>query len=321
VSTSRSSEPLTIGGEVVGPGERVRLDLPVARLPTHTPLHLPVTVVNGERAGPRLWLSAAVHGDELNGVEIIRQVLAELDVGRMRGTLLAVHVVNVFGFIQQRRYLPDRRDLNRSFPGSPHGSLASRLAHLLMTEIVAHCTHGIDLHTASAERSNLPQIRADLEDLETRRIAEAFRAPVMLHSTVRDGSLRQAATRRGIPVLLFEGGEPLRFNDAVIAMGVAGVRRVMAELGMIRRKETRKTPRASIVLRSSSWVRARRGGLLRLQVGEGDSVEARQVIGLIADPFGDEEVPVRATVSGLVIGKTNNPVVHMGDGIVHIGRL
>ncbi|MEQ8963814.1 MAG: succinylglutamate desuccinylase/aspartoacylase family protein, partial [Coleofasciculus sp. C2-GNP5-27] len=156
-------ETLTIGGITVAPGERKRTEIPVARLPTQTLLSLPITVINGVEAGPRLWISAAIHGDEINGVEIIRQVLERINPSQLHGVLIAVPIVNVFGFIEQSRYLPDRRDLNRSFPGSPRGSLASRLADLFMTEVVSRCTHGIDLHTAAQHRTNLPQIRANLD--------------------------------------------------------------------------------------------------------------------------------------------------------------
>ena len=316
---SRVSD-IRVGGHVVRPGERGQFEIPAALLPTQTPLNLPVTVVNGPRRGPRLWLSAAVHGDELNGVEIIRQLLDRLGPEELSGAVLAVPIVNVFGFIQQSRYLPDRRDLNRSFPGSPRGSLASRLAHLLMTEVVARCSHGIDLHTATVERSNYPQVRANLDDPETLRCARAFGAPVMVHSVVRDGSLRAAATRLGMPVLVYEGGEPRRFNADAIEVGVRGVLGVMAELGMLPSTQI-PPPAPSILVAESKWIRARHGGLLRLTVEEGQDVAAREPLGTIADPFGGEAVLVRAPFAGLVIGRTNNPVVHGGDAIVHLGRV
>jgi len=322
VTPSRDERPRTIeiGGRAVAPGERLRFDLPVARLPTHTQLEIPLTVLNGTRAGPVLWLSAAVHGDELNGVEIITRTLERLDAPLRRGALVAAPVVNVFGFIGQSRYLPDRRDLNRSFPGSRTGSLASRIAHLFMTEVVSRCTHGIDLHTAAQARTNLPHVRGDLRDPETRRIAEAFAAPVMLQSTVRDGSLRAAARRRGVPTILFEGGEPQRFDGPVIEVGVRGVLGVLHALGMLgRRLHPRGRP--SVELDHSRWVRARRGGLLRLTAREGERVRAHQPLGTIADPFGEDEVSLVAPFDGLVLGHATNPVVHGGDAVVHLGRI
>jgi predicted deacylase len=311
-------EPILIGDARIEPGTRLRLKLPVARLPTETWMSLPIEVVHGQSAGPRLWLSAAVHGDEINGVEIIRQVLEYLDPARLAGTVIAVPIVNVFGFIQQSRYLPDQRDLNRSFPGGPRGSLASRLAHLVMSEVVSQCTHGIDLHTGSHHRANLPQIRANLHDAETRRCAEAFAAPVMMHAETRDGSLRQAATASGIHVLLYEAGEPLRFDPLAIRLGVEGVLRVMAALAMCELPSELAPPRPSTEVFHATWIRARRGGILRLDAQLGDRVEAGQRLGVIADAFGDNSVPVRAPFAGAIIGATSNPLVHPGDGILNL---
>lgn len=310
---------MQIGGGTVPPGTQQRLEIPVSRLPTGTWLSLPVAVLHGAVAGPRLWLSAAVHGDELNGVEIIRQVLQRIDARKLTGSLIAVPIVNVYGFIEQSRYLPDHRDLNRSFPGSPRGSLAARLANLFMVEIVGHCTHGIDLHTASHHRINLPQLRANLDDADTRRFADAFGAPVMIHSQLRDGSLRQAANQQGIAVLVYEAGEAQRFNPEAVAAGVAGVLRVMAHLGMI--AKPRKLRRGdTFVSRETSWLRARHGGILRLHVGLGAKVLKGQPLGFICDAFGDEADPVVAHVDGLIIGMNNNPLVSQGDAILHIAQ-
>lgn len=311
---------ITIADQPIAPGERRRLEIPVARLVTETWLSLPVEVVNGARPGPTIWLSAAVHGDELNGVEIIRQVLDHLSPADLRGCLIAVPIVNVFGFVEQSRYLPDRRDLNRSFPGSPRGSLAARLAHLFMTEIVSRCRYGIDLHTAATGRINLPQIRANLADAETRRCAEAFAAPVIIHSETRDGSLRQAATQHGIHVLLYEAGEPLRFDEGAIATGVRGVLRVLAALKMTRRSASRPPARPPVVCHATRWVRAPHGGILRLDVELGQRVEKRQRLGAIADAFGDDRSYVMAPCEGLIIGLTVNPLVHQGDAVAHLAR-
>ena len=313
-------ESIEIAGETILGGERRRLELPVARLPTQTMLSLPVTVINGTEAGPRLWLSAAIHGDELNGVEIIRQILEQVQPQLLRGTLIAVPIVNVFGLIEQSRYLPDRRDLNRSFPGSATGSLAARLAHLFMSEIVTHSTHGIDLHTAAVPRTNLPQIRANLQDPDTYRCAKVFGAPIIMHATTRDGSLRQAATQRGIPVLLYEGGEALRFDRSAIRVGVEGIMRVMAYLGMYQFPLV-PAPPAAVEVWKSKWVRASRSGIFRLEVSLGEQVEKKQLLGIIADAFGETSLKVRATVKGIVIAHTHNPLVNQGDAIVHLAML
>lgn len=300
------------------PGERRRCQLRVARLPTDTWLSIPVEVVNGPTRGPALWLTAAVHGDEVNGVEIIGRVLAQVDPKTLHGTLVAVPIVNVFGFIGQQRYLPDRRDLNRSFPGSLKGSLASRLARLLVDEVVMHCTHGIDLHTGSHHRTNLAQVRADLDDPETLALARAFGCQVMVHANTRDGSLRKTAADCGNRVLLFEGGEALRFNEDAIAAGTVGVLRVMRALGMI---DGGPPPpdRPSQLVRKSRWLRARRAGILHLRAKVGDRVDKGAELGVIHDTFGRRVSTVRARRSGTVIGQTLNPLVTQGDALIHIG--
>lgn len=315
------SPTIEIGGVTVAPGERKRAEIPLAYLPTQTLLSLPVTVINGTQVGARLWLSAAIHGDEINGVEIIRQVLDRINPATLQGTLIAVPIVNVFGFIEQSRYLPDRRDLNRSFPGSDRGSLASRIAHLFMTQIVSQCTHGIDLHTASNHRINLPQVRANLHDAETYRCAKAFNAPLLIHATTRDGSLRQAADQQGIPVLLYEAGEALRFNKNAIAIGVEGILRVMAALGMIQLELNPTTSVTPLEVQESKWVRAPQSGILHLDVALGQTVARKQLLGVVADAFGETSVKAYAPCDGLVIGCTQNPLVNQGDGILHLAVL
>ena len=284
-----------------------------------TPVALPVTVLHGAGAGPVVWLSAAVHGDELCGIEIIRRVLSDVDPRRLAGTLIAVPVVNVHGFNTGSRYLPDRRDLNRSFPGSPRGSLASQLAHLLMREVVDRCSIGIDLHTGSDHRINLPQIRADLDDSETLALARAFAAPIALHSRLRDGSLRQVAAESGTRVLLYEGGEANRFDPLAIEVGTAGIRRVLASQGMI---DDRDAVAGEVLLsRKSRWMRATVSGVLGLGVALGDRVEERATLGAIYDPFGKRLSQVRARFAGVVIAHTQHPLVNRGDAVVHIAEV
>jgi predicted deacylase len=245
--------PFLIGGTEVRAGRRAHVELPVSRLITGAQMSMPVTVLHGRDDGPKVWINAAIHGDELNGVEVVNRVLSELDPKTMNGTLLAVPVVNIHGFITGDRYLPDRRDLNRSFPGSAKGSLAARLAYMFMTEIVQHCELGIDLHTASDNRTNLPQIRADLNDPRTKELAEVFGARLMMHSKDRAGSLRHAGTKAGALVLLYEAGEPLRFNNDAISSGVDGVRRVLRHLNIAKWDGPAATPVAES--RSSAWAR------------------------------------------------------------------
>jgi predicted deacylase len=309
-----------INGTAIAPGTATTLDLPVAHLYTHTPVSLPVHVINGRRPGPKLFVSAAIHGDELNGVEIIRRLLKLPAVQKLRGTLIAIPVVNVFGILQHSRYLPDRRDLNRAFPGSERGSLAARLANLFMTEIVAKCTHGIDLHTGAVHRSNLAQVRANLDDNETERLARAFGVPVLLNSNIRDGSLREAAAEHGIPMLLYEAGEALRFDELSIRAGVRGVVSVMRALGMLSPSRRRTRPTEPFVARSSAWERAPQGGILRNKTPLGAQVHRGDVLGVISDPFDAEDLDVAARTSGIVIGLMRLPLVNEGDALYHIAR-
>lgn len=311
---------LTIGGVAIQPGERRSIDLEVGRLYTHSPTTMPVQVLRGKRPGPVLFVSAAIHGDELNGVEIIRRLMKVPALKRVKGTLITVPIVNLHGFINLSRYFPDRRDLNRSFPGSEKGSLAARVANLFMTEIVSQATHGIDLHTGAMHRGNLPQIRANLDNEETLELARAFGTPAILNSALRDGSLRMAAMDHDIPILLYEAGEALRFDEFAIRGGVEGIVRVMRQLGMLP-KTRKKLPPEPVIARSSSWVRAPQSGLFRAYVALGDRVTRNEtVLGVVSDPFGETEIEVYSPWSGIVIGRLNLPLVNEGDALCHIAR-
>jgi len=308
-----------IGDLDVAAGKSVVGELPVARLVTGTHISLPLRVFHGTHDGPTVWLSAAVHGDEVAGVEIIRRALEKIDARNLRGTIVAVPIVNVHGFLSGDRYLPDRRDLNRSFPGSATGSLAGRLANLFMTQVVERCDVGIDLHTGSDHRTNLPQIRADLDDPATRVLAEAFGAPFMLHAKLRDGSMRAAATAAGATMLLFEGGEAWRLDEAAVAIGVRGIGRALRQLDMID-DELLELP-VAIESRSSGWIRARRSGIASMHVGLGDRVEQGATLAEIHDSVGVRVSSMKATRSGLVIGHSRQPLVNQGDAIVHIADI
>jgi predicted deacylase len=314
-------ETLIIGGYRIEPGSRQDIDLPVALLHTHTPMSMPVRIIRGRRDGPRLFISAAIHGDELNGVEIIRRLHQEKLLNRLRGTLITIPIVNAFGVIHHSRYLPDRRDLNRSFPGSERGSLAGRLADLFMTEIVANSTHGIDLHTGAQHRENLPHLRVNLSDPVTEQLAKAFGVPVIINSDLRDGSLRQVAAEQGIPMLLYEGGEALRFDELSIRAGVKGILNVMRALEMLpKRRYQPKKQIEPLVARSSSWVRATDSGIFRAFSALGSRVAKGDVLGAIASPFGDIKVDLLSPSSGIVIGKSKLPLVNEGDALFHIAR-
>lgn len=315
------NEPFSINGITVKPGTRTTIDLPFGRMYTHAPMSIPAHVISGKKNGPRLFLSAAIHGDEINGIEIIRRLLKLPALKRLQGTLIAVPMVNIHGIINHSRYLPDRRDLNRSFPGSEKGPLALRLANLFMKEIVEKSTHGIDIHTGAIHRSNLPQIRANLDDEKTKELAIAFGVPVIISSNLRDGSLREAAAEFGIPMLLYEAGEALRFDEISIRAGVKGIINVMRNLGMLPpRKSPSKTHIEPVIANSSSWVRSPDSGILRTMVPLGARVEKNTLLGVVADPFGATEVNITSPSKGIVIGRTNLPLVNEGDALFHIAR-
>lgn len=314
-------DSFVIGNAKIAPRSRALVELPLPKLYTESALTLPVHVVHGGRAGPRLFVNAAIHGDELNGAEIIRRLLKQPVLKQLRGTLVAIPIVNVYGLLHLSRYLPDRRDLNRSFPGSERGSLTARVANLFMQEIVARCSHGIDLHTAAIHRNNLPQIRANLDDESTAALAKAFGVPVLINSTLRDGSLREAAAECGIPMLLYEAGEALRFNEVAIRAGLHGILNVMRALEMLPIIKSRKRAFPEpFVARSSTWVRASSSGLFRKVASLGGRVKKGDLIGLIDAPFSGQETEVTAVANGIIIGCVELPLVNEGEALFHIAR-
>jgi len=284
-----------------------------------TPTNLPIRVIRGKRKGPTIFISAAIHGDELNGIEIIRRFRKLNILKRVKGTIILIPIVNIYGVMTLSRYMPDRRDLNRSFPGTKRGSLASRVAKIFYDEIVSKCDFGIDLHTASIHKSNLPQIRANIKDDFTFNLAKAFEAPVVLHSELRDGSLRQIAQESNIPILLYEAGEALRFDETSIRIGVKGIINVLRELNMIP-KTTVKRRRLPIITRTSQWIRATESGILRTIKALGDTVHEGEIIAFIDEPLDDEVFEIKSPFDGVIIGKSEIPLVQEGDAIFHIAR-
>ncbi|MFA5701264.1 MAG: succinylglutamate desuccinylase/aspartoacylase family protein [Desulfuromonas sp.] len=314
------NQTFEFGGAKVAPGSRASVALNIARLYTHNDMTLPVQVVNGRRAGPVMFVSAAVHGDEINGVEIIRRLLQHKGLHDLRGTLLALPLLNPYGFIHRSRYLPDRRDLNRSFPGSLKGSLAGRLAYHFMHDVASRCDFGVDLHTGSNFRTNLAQVRADLRDPPTRELAMAFGAPLIVDSPLREGSLRAAVSSLGKPVVVFEGGEALYFNESAIRTGLRGILRLMRHTKMLppRKRAAHFDP---IVTRKSSWVRAPMSGIFSCSVRLGAIVAKHEVMGTISAPLGDEAEQVIAPFGGMVIGHLNLPLAYEGDALLHLAVL
>lgn len=311
-------EKLTIGGVDILPGETKRIELPMPLLYTNTQMSIPVHVQRGKRPGPTLFVSSAIHGDELNGIEIVGRLLKSRSIKNLRGTLIAVPMVNVYGVLNQSRYMPDRRDLNRSFPGNKKGSLAGRIAHLFLNEIVQHCDYGIDLHTGAIHRSNLPQIRGNLNDEGTLAIAKAFGMPVLLNAEERDGSLRQTASERGVKVILYEAGQALRYDEFSIRAGVKGIVNVMREIGMLNKRKGSDKPVKLFIARQSGWVRASESGFVNHVAQLGDHVNEGDRLATISDPFGTVLDTIISLNEGVVIGKQNIPLTQEGDAMYHI---
>ena len=309
---------IVIAGAEVTPGSRRSIDIELPSFYTHSSVNMPVHVVHGRRPGPVLLVTAAIHGDEITGVEIVRRLLAYKFIDRIRGTLIAIPVVNVYGFVSKSRYLPDRRDLNRSFPGTKGGSMASRLAHVLMTEIVPQCTHIVDLHSGAVNRENLPQIRAKITgEPEIESLARAFGVPVILDSDLLDSSFRAAVYEVDKPILVYEAGEALRFDEVSIRAGVKGVLNVMAELEMRLKKKPRPRTHA-MVANTSRWLRAPQSGIFRALVSTGAHVKTDDTLAYVNDPLGENTVELKSTMDGIVIGKTNLPLVYAGEAVFNI---
>ncbi|MCL9684545.1 M14 family metallopeptidase [Legionella sp. EUR-108] len=311
-------ECIVIGDEKIKPGERKTIFLPMPKLYDWTPVSLPIHVINGKEDGPTLCVTAAIHGDEINGVEILRRFLRKKGLKNIKGSIIAIPIVNVYGFLYQQRYLIDRRDLNRSFPGSPKGSLASILADIISKQILSQSTHAIDLHAGSNHRFNFPQIRANLDMPGTEELALAFNVPVILHSVVRDGSMREYANAQNIPFLVYEGGEALRFDELSIRTGINGILSVMVALQMIKPGKYGIKKFTPTVSRNSYWLRAPSSGILRHIKKAGSRVSKGQVIAIIANPTSTEEYQLKSPLSGIIIGENMLPLVHSGQALYHI---
>lgn len=318
---ARVRPPFEIGHSAVKAGTQETVLIPLSRLADHTDMMLKSLVVHGKKPGPTMFVSAAIHGDEIIGVEIIRRVSRMKALSRIKGTLILIPVVNSYGFLGMSRYLPDRRDLNRVFPGFENGSPASQLAFTFMKEIVSKCDFGLDLHSGAIHRENLPQIRANLDDPIVKEMAKAFGASVMLNSNLRDGSLREAAQGVGCNMLLYEAGEALRFNETAVRIGVKGVLGVMRQVDMLPKLKPQKTRIEPVQPASSHWLRAPMSGLMRAGYSLGDAVKKGSVVASVSGPLGETEADVIAKYSGIIIGRTNLPIVSRGDALFHVARV
>lgn len=308
---------MEIGNEQIHLGEKKAIELHLGRLYDYTELTMPVEVIRGKEPGPTIFVSGALHGDELIGAAIVKNLLNDKRLKELKGTLIAIPIVNVFGFNTRSRYLPDRRDLNRCFPGSAQGSLGARIASLLIQEVVKKCQYGIDFHSGAIHRENLPQIRTCFECGPNKELAEAFGAPVVLNSKLREGSLRAIAAELGVQVLVFEGGEALRVNERVLKVGLAGAISVMETVGMLP-KSNRKKSTQTYIANSSYWVRAPQAGMIQLSKTLGSKVKGGTTLGKITDAFGRNVSKVTAPSEGVIIGIAKLPLVNKGDALFHI---
>ena len=315
------NKPFILGGKEIPKGTKQQVEI---ELPSFygTPTTLTTYVIRGKKEGPVVFISAAIHGDELNGIEIIRRLRQLHLLNKIKGTLILVPIVNIYGAINLSRYLPDRRDLNRTFPGHSKGALASRVAKTFFDEIVSQCDLGIDLHTASIHKDNLPQIRTNINNEYTLRLARSFEAPVVLHSELRDGSLRAEAQEKGIPILLYEAGEALRLDEKSIKIGVKGIVNVLRANEMLPPSRRKKSIQIKTVLtKSSKWIRAQESGMIQTVKKLGDVVTEGEVIARIHSLFDDQEYELTTPFDGIIIGKTQIPLIHEGDAAFHIAAL
>ena len=306
-----------IAGQKIEPGEFKEININIARLPSHTVIDTPIYVSRSEEDGPTLALIAGMHGDEINGMEVVRRII---DTGHHRvdrGTVVCMPIINVYGFLNYSRDVPDGKDVNRSFPGTRSGSLASRVAYHLMNDVIPFIDYGIDFHTGGAMRTNYPQVRAVLREPQNVELAHAFAAPFTIDAPFRPNSLRREAAKFGKNIIVYEGGESLRFDEHAIEQGVAGTLRLMKHLNMI--DDAPQPTEENKIIWSTSWVRARNAGLFQQNVKAGQLVHKGDAVGTITDPFGEFKEHVKANETGYVIGLNNSPVINAGDALMHLG--
>ncbi|TVP75895.1 MAG: succinate dehydrogenase [Puniceicoccaceae bacterium] len=311
--------PFSIAGQRIPVGQSRDVRLVISETYTGEKVHVPLRVIRAKKPGPIVFITAAIHGDEVNGTGIIHDFLFGDLIDLKSGTLILAPVVNVFGFESHERYLPDRRDLNRSFPGTKSGSLASRIAYTLMHELVDKCDYGIDLHTAAFQRTNFPNIRADLTNPHARRLAEAFGCVMVVDGKGPLGSFRREATKRGCPTIILEAGEPWKVEPSVLQIGTRGIRNVLSNLGMI--TDAQLKPPFLAKVRKTAWVRATVGGILKFHVSPGDFVEAGQPIVTNYSIMGVEQNTLNSPNNGIILGMATMPAVKPGEPICNIATL
>lgn len=316
---SKHKKFVILGTEIL-PGKGATLNLDVAKLHTSTPILVPVIVERAKEDGPVVLLMAGLHGDEINGVEIIRRVIRKGFNKPVVGTIICLPVFNIFGFLNVKRELPDGRDLNRSFPGNEKGSLAAQFAYHFMKEIAPHVDYVIDFHTGSAQRNNFPQIRCVMKDAESVELAKIFNPPFIMNSSFIPKTIREAISKKGKKMLLFEGGKTNSIEEMIVEEGLNGVKRFLSHLGMRTFKIDTSRDRTPIFLTESKWMRAPNSGMFQTIVKNGAAVTKGEVIGIVTDPYGNFERKVKASTDGYIVCLNESPLVYKGDAIFHIGR-
>ncbi|MBX7480921.1 succinylglutamate desuccinylase/aspartoacylase family protein [Qipengyuania qiaonensis] len=321
MTTDSIAEPFTIHDTTIAPGMSATVAIPVSQQVTGLNSALALRILHGARPGPCIFVSGAVHGDEIVGAAVIQRLLERLSPETLSGTIIFAPAVNIYGFVAHSRYLPDRRDLNRSFPGYEHGSLAAQLAHCFLTHVIDRCSLGIDIHSAAVHRYNLPQIRIASGSPYLSELAMAFGAPIIIESPLRPGSMRALAADRDTPILLLEAGEALRFDRFSIGVGVAGVVRVLAHIGMIATDDGPEQVEVPLRSNRSSWVRAPRGGVSRRIRKSGDVVRQGDLLAQVGGLFGEEREDLVSPIDGVIVGHATLPIVNQGDALFHIAEV
>jgi predicted deacylase len=311
---------IVILGKEILPGKGAQLNLDVARLHTRTPILVPVIVERAKEDGPTVLLMAGLHGDEINGVEIVRRFLRKKLHKPTKGTIICLPVFNIFGFLNIKRELPDGRDLNRSFPGSAKGSLASQFAYHFMKEIAPHCDYIIDFHTGASQRNNFPQIRCVMSDPESMELARVFNPPFIINSSLIGKTIRESMIKMKKKILLFEGGMANSIEEMVVEEGLNGTKRLIAHLGMRNYKIDISKDREPVVLKESRWLRAPNSGMFQALVKNGSQVDRGTILAIVTDPYGNFEKKIKSPISGYIICVNESPVVFKGDAIIHIGK-
>jgi len=307
-----------INGIRVRPGQTVNIEIAIARLPTHTLIDLPIFIKRAKEDGPVVLISGGVHGDEINGVVAVKKMMDEDQIIPVKGTIIFIPLVNIYGFLSNSRTFPDGRDLNRSFPGSKRGSLASQIAYIISNEVIPLIDYGVDIHTGGRMLSNYPQIRVDFKDKKGLELAQAFGTHFVVNSAHIDKTFRKEAYKRRKHILVYEGGESMRLDPYAIEEAIAGTKRLLNYLGMI---EENIPPKNTLVVKDSAWARAKESGIFTSAVNLGDEVKKGQILARVSDPYGQLKIPVKSTKNGFVIGLNNNPVVNAGDALLHIANV